>query len=166
MKTLEFRETSQADLKQVQALWSCGEVMKFVGFPNGLHQTGAQMEEWLGWIISARPKANHYSIYEDGIYCGEAFYQIDERTRSAALDIKLLPFARGRGIAARALSHAIEAAFNNGAEKVWVDPNPLNQKAIALYERLGMQRKPMPSELFDRESADALYFELQKRVVV
>lgn len=96
MKTLEFRETSQADLKQVQALWSCGEVMKFVGFPNGLHQTGAQMEEWLGWIISARPKANHYSIYEDGIYCGEAFYQIDERTRSAALDIKLLPFARGR----------------------------------------------------------------------
>ena len=97
---------------------------------------------------------------------GETFYQIDEQTRSAALDIKLLPFARGRGIAARALPHAIEAAFNYGAEKVWVDPNPLNQKAIVLYERLGMQRKPMSSELLDRESADALYFELQKSAVV
>ena len=163
MQVLKLKETAQADLKQVQALWACGEVMKFVGFPNGLHQTDAQMEEWLSWVISARPKVNHYSIYEDGIYCGETFYQIDETTKSAALDIKLLPSARGRGIAARALSHAIEAAFANGAEKVWVDPNPLNQKAIALYERLGMQRKPMPKELLEDESADALYFELQKR---
>jgi len=45
------------------------------------------------------------------------------------LDIKLFRFARGRGIATKALSHAIEEAFRNGAQIVWVDPDPQNAKA-------------------------------------
>ena len=43
------------------------------------------------------------------MYCGETFYRIDEkRGNGAAVDIKLFAFARGRGIAARALSFAME----------------------------------------------------------
>ena len=30
---------------------------------------------------------------------------------------------------------------------MWVDPNPLNEKAIRLYERLGFVRREMPEDL-------------------
>ena len=36
---IEIRETTEKDLKNVQRLWADGDVMRFVGFPDGLHQT-------------------------------------------------------------------------------------------------------------------------------
>ena len=153
-------ETNEKDLSNVQRLWADGDVMKFVGFPDGLQQTDEDMARWYRWIVASRPRLNHYSVFEDGIYCGETFYEIDEnRGGSAALDIKLFPFARGRGIAARALSFAIEEAFRQGASSVWVDPNVWNEKAIRLYERLGFIRKPMPEDLRETEGITAIYME-------
>jgi RimJ/RimL family protein N-acetyltransferase len=160
---LEIKETSFEDIKNVQQLWADGDVMKFVGFPDGLHQTEEDMEKWLRWIETSRPGLNHYSIYEDGKYCGESFYEIDAEHQSAALDIKLFGFARGRGIATAGLSHAIKEAFRNGAETVWVDPNPENQKAIALYTKLGFQQKAFPGHLVSGDEAPgSVYMELHK----
>lgn len=167
---ITIQETTRDDLLNIQALWADGDVMKFVGFPEGLHETLENLERWLKRIESRRPMVNHYSVYEDGVYCGEAFYSIDvAHGSSAAMDIKLFRHARGRGIAAKALSHAIDAAFANGAKCVWVDPNPANMKAIALYERLGFVRKPMPDYLIeddhlivDGEPVSAIYMELTR----
>lgn len=160
---IEVRETTVHDIKNVQRLWADGDVMKFVGFPDGLHQTEEEMKNWFRWIESGRPDLNHYSIFEDGKYCGESFYRIDPEHRSAALDIKLFAFARGRGIAAAGLSHAIREAFRNGAETVWVDPNPENAKAIALYKRLGFRQKEFPDHLMrEGEEPDSVYMELCK----
>ena len=161
-RMITIRETTQEDLASVQALWADGDVMKFVGFPDGLHQTDEQMRRWYEWIASARNRTNHYSIFEDSTYCGETFYEIDSaHGNSAALDIKLFRAARGRGIATKALSFAIEEALRNGAETVWVDPNPANAKAIALYERLGFVRKPMPAHLTEgQERPSSIYMEL------
>lgn len=78
------------------------------------------------------------------------------------MDIKLFGFARGKGIAAKALSYAIEQAFENGAEKVWVDPNPNNEKALALYKRLGFVQKPRPEYLAEDENIASVYMEKQK----
>lgn len=159
------RETAEEDLPDVQRLWADGDVMQFVGFPEGLHQTDEQMRSWYGWISASRPGGNHYSVFEDGVYCGESFYSIDpEHGNSAALDIKLFRFARGRGIAAQALSHAIREAFRCGAERVWVDPNPENAKAIALYERLGFERKPMPEYLREDGEPKSIYMELDRKL--
>lgn len=160
---IKVRETSIEDIKSVQQLWADGDVMKFVGFPEGLHETDEGMNHWFRWIESNRPALNHYSIFEDGKYCGESFYEIDAEHKSAALDIKLFGFARGRGIATAGLSFAIREAFQNGAETVWVDPNPENTKAIALYERLGFQQKDFPKQLISEdEEQESIYMELCK----
>ena len=160
---LTIQETTAHDLPLVQGLWARGDVMRFVGFPDGLAQTDAQMRDWLRRIEDARPGTNHYSIFEDGVYCGETFYRIDPaHGLAAAMDIKLLPAARGRGIATQALAFAIREAFAHGAKSVWVDPNPQNEKALALYARLGFARRPMPEYLAGEESAGAVYMELAR----
>lgn len=72
-------------------------------------------------------------------------------------------FARGCGIATAGLSHAIKEAFLNGAEIVWVDPNPENMKAIALYEKLGFQQKDFSEYLVSEdEEKTSIYMELRK----
>ena len=160
---IEVKETMIIDINNVQKLWADGDVMRFVGFPNGLYQTDEEMQDWFRWIESSRPVLNHYSIFEDGKYCGESFYEIDTEHKSAALDIKLFGFARGRGIATAGLSHAIKEAFRNGAEIVWVDPNPENSKAIALYKRLGFQHRGFPEYLVSEDEApSSIYMELRK----
>ena len=160
---IEIKETTINELDHIQRLWADGDVMRFVGFPDGLHQTSEKMKAWFRWIESNRPLLNHYSIFEDGSYCGESFYEIDAEHQSAALDIKLFGFARGRGIAAAGLSYAIKEAFRHGAEIVWVDPNPENTKAIALYQRLGFQQKAYPEYLISgKEEQNAIYMELHK----
>ena len=75
---IEIKETNIKDIDNVQRLWADGDVMRFVGFPNGLHQTSEEMKGWFQWIESNRPVLNHYSIFENGNYCGESFYEIDE----------------------------------------------------------------------------------------
>ena len=160
---ITVRETTEKDLANVKNLWADGDVMKFVGFPEGLHETDEGMQKWFCRISSSRPAVNHFSVFDNDVYCGEAFYSIDEKhDHSAALDIKLFKFARGKGIATTALSYAIAEAFKNGAKKVWVDPNPDNEKAIALYARLGFARKPMPEYLMEYEGIASIYMELNK----
>lgn len=158
---ITIKETTTEDIEHVRQLWADGDVMRFVGFPDGLHETAEAMVQWLAQLNAAKPAQNHFSIYEDGKYCGEAGYGLDEAHKSAWLDIKLFGHARGRGIAAKGISHAMEEAFKNGAETVWVDPNPQNAKAIALYERLGFQQKAMPEHVIalGEDPVANLYFE-------
>lgn len=60
------------------------------------------------------------------------------------------------------MSFAIEEAFKNGAKRVWVDPNPKNEKAIALYKRLGFVEKDMPEYLSEDNEFVSIYMELTK----
>lgn len=135
---VHIRLTGQEDLQNVQALWASPEVMKFVGFPEGLQESmGALEKEWLPWVQNF-PRRQHYSIFEETLgYCGEAFYDVDDHGL-ACMDIKLMPEARGKGIASAGLSHALDQAFlMGGASRAYVDPNPENEKALRLYRRLG-----------------------------
>ena len=100
---MEILETCEKDLGDVQRLWADGDVMRYVGFPEGLRQSNEEMGRWYEWIRRSRPRANHYSVFEDGTYCGETFYRIDEkRGNSAAVDIKLFAFACARAWDCRA----------------------------------------------------------------
>ena len=159
---IAIRESTYEDIGNIQKLWADPEVMQYI-WPGGLTETEESVREWLDCFITGRPAQNHYSVFEDGKYCGESFYEIDAEHQSAALDIKLFGFARGRGIASEGLSHAIKEAFRNGAETVWVDPNPENLKAIALYKKLGFQQKSFPMYLVSEdEEQNFIYMELRK----
>lgn len=153
MLKLTIKETSESDLSNVMELWNNGDVMYYVGFPQGLGINMAKLNKWLKWAI-AKPQRCHYSIYAEEIgYCGETFYNVDKEHGTAILDIKLLPCAQGKGIAKKALTFAIEKAFCQGkAQRVCVDPHPDNKTAWALYEKLGFISKPRPKYLGEGET--------------
>ena len=162
---ITIKESTYDDIRNIQNLWADEDVMKYI-WPGGLHETEEAVREWLDRFIDARPKQNHYSIFEDGKYCGETQYRIDEGTRNASLDIKLFKFARGRGIAAQALSHSIQEAFKHGAETLWVDPHPSNEKALKLYHKLGFVQKEMPEYVIalGEDPTVYVYMELRKEL--
>lgn len=80
------------------------------------------------------------------------------------MDIKIFGVAHGQGIETIDLSHSIKEAFRNGAKTVWVDLNPNNLKAIALYKRLGFQIKDFPKLpiIRGRETKFDLYRDSQR----
>lgn len=156
---LLIRESSNEDLENILTLWNDGKVMSFVGFPEGLGVRMDKMVEWLSWAIS-KPTRCHYSIYHEEIgYCGETFYNVNQEHGIAALDIKLIPQARGKGIAEYSLRFAINQAFDQGnAKKVYVDPHSENKKAWKLYEKLGFSECPRPAFLEEWDT----YLELSR----
>jgi RimJ/RimL family protein N-acetyltransferase len=129
-------------------LWNDGEVMFYVGFPKGLGVTLERLEKWLNGVNQDIFR-RHYSIYAEEIgYCGETFYDIDREHDLARLDIKVLPEAQGKGIAAYAFSYVIDQVFRNKlATRAKVDPHPDNKKAWELYAKLGFVSKPRPEFL-------------------
>jgi RimJ/RimL family protein N-acetyltransferase len=145
---ITIKETDQSDLLNVMKLWNDGEVMFYVGFPAGLGVTIERLQKWLSGVNQDIFR-RHYSIYAEDIgYCGETFYEIDREHDLAILDIKLLPEAQGKRIAAYAFSYAIDQVFcNNLATKACVDPHPDNKKAWKLYAKLGFISKPGPEFL-------------------
>jgi RimJ/RimL family protein N-acetyltransferase len=145
---LVIKKTTADDLENILSLWNSGEVMKYVGFPEGLNYDMDKMGKWLEYI-NHNPECRHYSIYEAELgYCVETFYEVDNKHDVAALDIKLLPHAQGKNIAYCALKNTIQTVFGqNLASKVYVDPHPDNQKAWKLYQRLGFRNVPRPNYL-------------------
>jgi RimJ/RimL family protein N-acetyltransferase len=137
-RQLIFKETTEEDLNNIVELWNSGDVMFFVGFPDGLGVDVKSLKE--NWLprININDLRRHYSIYDKNIgYCGECYYSVEE-DGTGILDIKLLPKARGKGIGYQGLKFAIEQAFLLGkANNVVVDPHKKNLKAISLYKKIG-----------------------------
>lgn len=61
--------------------------------------------------------------------------------RAAVFEIGyiLVPQARGRGIAAEAVSGVIDRTFEDGARRIFADADPENAGSIGLLERLGFR---------------------------
>lgn len=157
MQNIAIVKTSEKDLLNILELWNDGDVMKFVGFPNGLGVTIEGLNRWLINIDNTE-LTEHYSIYHDEFgYCGESFYSVDKEHELGMLDIKLFSKARGKGIARYAFEYAIDRAFGTGkCTRVYVDPNRDNEPAWALYRKIGFVETIRPEFL---EPSD-VYLEL------
>ncbi|MDD5293758.1 MAG: GNAT family protein [Candidatus Izemoplasmatales bacterium] len=146
---LLISETQAADLTSIKMLWADGDVMRYVGFPEGLKQSDQQMEQWLKWIVET-PHTQHYTLKADDLgFVGESFYQLRSAHTEAIIDIKLLKKARGKALGERALCFTLDQLFlNTPALLAVVDPHCENLGAIALYHKLGFQ----DDELFAYEN--------------
>ena len=120
---LNIKETTPSDLPMILNLWADGEVMQYVGFPDGLKVNMAILENWYQ-KISNNPHSKHYSIYDDELgFCGETFYEIDTENGISALDIKLFSHARGKGIAEAALNYVLKVVFEADiCTRAYVEP--------------------------------------------
>jgi RimJ/RimL family protein N-acetyltransferase len=146
---LTIRQTTEADLADVAHLWSDPEVMRWVGFPGGLHYDEEELRRWLAWVGES-PDRRHFVVRGDEIgFCGELFSDVDREARRAALDVKLLPAARGRGIATAALAWLVDLVFESepDVELVWTEPWPENEAAQQLYTRCGLRPRARPGDL-------------------
>ncbi len=152
--------TEENDLKYIKDLWNEGEVMKWVGFPNGLDVTIEKVKEWFEKIRNYE-LAKHFVVYtNENTFCGELFYRKDVEHQRAGLDIKFLPNSRGKGLAAESLKLLIEYIFNNenNINAVWTEPSIDNFSARKLYSKCGLTEKVRP---MDMKSADS-YWELSR----
>lgn len=131
------------------ALWNDGEVMRWVGFPEGLGYDAGDVAAW--WrAVSADPDCHHFVVRDgSGSFCGEVFYRVERPARRAALDVKLCSPAQGLGVATKALGRLIELVFADEPEvdAVWVEPSAANAAARRLYERCGLRPRPRPADL-------------------
>ncbi|NLL74344.1 MAG: GNAT family N-acetyltransferase, partial [Erysipelothrix sp.] len=135
---MNINKTELKDLKNIELLWNNGQVMKYVGYPEGINTNQTKLNEWFSSIESSNDRA-HYSIYQDDYYLGELFYNA-EKEDHIIIDIKLMPSAWGKGIATYALSFLLDTIFDLYPQGVcFVDPHEDNVSAKRLYKALGFK---------------------------
>lgn len=116
-----------------------GSCTYLAGPPNAsVEETIAQLTRWTNgsedtsWAVIDRPDGpalGRVSLYTSGRDVWEAACMI-------------VPAARGRGLAARALSEAIDYVFaKKGARRIFADCDPDNIPSIRTFEKLGFRRE-------------------------
>jgi RimJ/RimL family protein N-acetyltransferase len=153
-KQVIIQPTSRADLNDLLRLWNDGQVMQWVGFPDGLGYDREQINSWFSRVKSD-PDRHHFVFRTREIaFCGEVYYALDHKLERASLDIKLLPEAQGRGLATDALKTLINHVFEfeKSVNYVWTEPSKANLNARRLYVRCGLQSTERPPDIQPGES--------------
>ena len=158
---IKIKETDETDLDNILNLWNNGDVMCYVGFPNGLGYDKKKIQNWYKNIKQTKC-FKHYSIYtEEFGYCGETGYGLENINKeNVGLEIKLLPKAQRKGIAEYSLKYIIKIIEDKIGKNVWVDPNKENEKAINLYKKLGFRENVFPEYLSSEDDGKHIYMEL------
>jgi RimJ/RimL family protein N-acetyltransferase len=149
LQRLRIRPTDEGDLADLGRLWNDGEVMRWVGFPEGLGYDDQTLRRWLA-ATDADPCRHHFVVHDRELgFCGELFYVVDAVHRRAELDVKLVPPAQGHGIATAGLSWLIERIFATepDVDAVWTEPSPENRASRSLYGRCGLVETVRPANL-------------------
>jgi RimJ/RimL family protein N-acetyltransferase len=149
LQRLRIRPTGEDDLADLGRLWNDGEVMRWVGFPEGLGYDEQALRRWLD-ATDADPRRHHFVVHDREVgFCGELFYVVDAVHRRAELDVKLVPPAQGHGIATAGLTWLIERIFATepDVDAVWTEPWPENRASRALYGRCGLVETARPADL-------------------
>jgi RimJ/RimL family protein N-acetyltransferase len=159
---ITIRETTEADLPALVALWNDGRVMGWVGHPDGLGLDLGRARKW--WDrLRAEPHRHHFVIDVEKMgFAGELYYRVERHRRRAALDIKLRAEAHGRGIARAALLALCDRVWadESDVDAVWVEPSAENAAARRLYARCGFVPTDRPADLPPGDS----YWELRRPI--
>lgn len=135
--TRQSNHNNQSDVDLLLNMHNNGEIMKYVGFPTGLHTTFEKEKE----ATKRKPRLLTYTKDTNEFigYCNtgtkneDGFYTID---------IKLKPEFQGNGYGYELLQGLFKYIFEELKDGAGIetDPNPANVAAVKLYEKLGMKK--------------------------
>ncbi len=139
-----LRSVTPADLPFLQALWNDGEVMRYVGFPDGLGTTAEKMARW--WERCQTWTATHLLIETPaGTPLGESGWGFMDTP--GMLELKLARTHWGQGYAADALGALLDYIFGHTTiEQAVVTPHRQNKATGRLYRRFGFQPDLSPAD--------------------
>lgn len=146
---ISLRPTREEDLPDLMALWNDGQVMRWVGFPDGLGYTADSIREWFE-RVEANPHRHHFVVRSTALgFCGEAYYAVEPGHFRASLDLKLRPGAQGGGRARMALAALIDRVFRQepAVDLVWTEPVEENLAARTLYWSCALRPEERPEGL-------------------
>jgi len=135
-------ENTEKDIDLYFQLWNHPDVMKFVGFPKGLHFLKERISEQL----SKQPNSEFdelllVEIKENGVLIGEAKLGFPDNEGISKTDIKLLPEFWGNGFGKEIKQCLIDYIFEKtDAIAVEGSPNKKNIASIKMQEFVGAKK--------------------------
>lgn len=144
---IRFCRIQERRHNSIRTLWECGEVMRHVGYPQGLGWSPQQYESY--WSRHGRDVEMIHLAVEDpnGIFLGEARIGFPDNDNFCQHDLKLMPQFQHRGLGRQAWQMILQLADARwpGANAL-VTPSARNDAAINLYLKLGFQFDGGPLE--------------------
>jgi [ribosomal protein S5]-alanine N-acetyltransferase len=139
---LIVRTAAKDDVDLYYALWTNPEVMKNVGFPQGLRINRTEIKEQLS--IQGESEFDQLLVIElkdSGQAIGECKLAQPNELGIAEPDVKLLPAYWGQGYGSECWRALIAYQFKHtDCQAIQTTPNVENIAAIRLYEAVGARR--------------------------
>jgi len=111
----------------------------------------------LRWVLSGEEGLASYVIEAGGDVVGliQSSEETDPQYRSAGIDIAVDPALHGRGVGSDAIRVLARHLFSQGHHRVTIDPAAANERAIAVYTRLGF--RPIGVSRASERGADGVF---------
>lgn len=140
---INIKSTDERDLVDIKNLWNNKNVMRWVGFPEGLNMTMDKIIKWYEKICTSETEKHFVVKDKNDSFCGELFYEKNIKYKSAGIDIKFLPEYQGKGLAREALTLLMEYIFENenDIDMIWTEPSEDNVNAKKLYKACGFSSR-------------------------
>lgn len=129
LPTLEVKRATEEDTEFFYHWWNNGELMKSVGFDNGLDISKEN-------VIKSISSTNLFIVLRDGVRIGEVNYKVKEKYE---FGIKLIPEYQSKGLGIHILKLFFEYLYYIGAKDLMLDVLVDNIKARTLYEKVGFK---------------------------
>lgn len=137
---ISFRKVTKKDVPIILKWWNDGNVMKYVGFPQGLNINDNEVVQSIKGY-QGQEQADFFVILdEDGKVIGEFCFKLI-REDTATFDIKIGEVNRqGKGYGRQSVLQGIEyIAQMKTIDFIEIGVSPENSRAISLYRSVGFK---------------------------
>ncbi len=137
---INFCRLSDRHRRQIRELWESGEVMRLVGYPDGLGWSEAEFNSFWPKMLNDDKSIRLALEDKSGGFLGEAMIAFPADNNLCEPDLKLLPEFWGRGLAFEAWQIILDRIGARWPEAgILVTPNIENHRALNLYRKLGFE---------------------------
>jgi RimJ/RimL family protein N-acetyltransferase len=132
----------EQDIDVLFALWNDPEIMKFVGFPEGLGQSREKIKVQIaGEVGKIFDSVLMIEKRDDGAVVGHCRLGNPSTDGVSAPDLKLLPQYHGKGFGVEILKAIVSYTFaNTGTQIVQGTPNQHNLASVKMQEKCGFRK--------------------------